>query len=87
MSLPFHFYMDHCFALWRWNPQVVEIVDKKWIHDVVGSSELKLPEHMMQEVRQDTFVDNIEVLKQMETIITGTEEEKSWMEVTPLEIP
>lgn len=79
--------MDHCLALWRWNPQVVEIVDNKWLCDTLMTTELRLPEALAMEVQQEVFTESSEMLKQMEALISGAEDIPEWLEPMPLDIP
>ena len=79
--------MDHNFALWRWNPQSVEIVDKKWLGDVFGNVEIKVPPLWAAELAQENFLDTQEVLKQMEALISGNGETSNWMDPIPIDIP
>ena len=79
--------MDHSYALWHWNPQSIEIVEKKWLGDTLGSVELKVPPVWAAELTQENFLDTQEVLKQMESLIAGNSETSNWMEPIPVEIP
>lgn len=79
--------MDHNFALWRWNPQSVDIVDKKWLGDAFGNVEIKVPPLWASELAQENFLDTQEVLKQMEALIAGNGETSNWMDPIPVDIP
>lgn len=79
--------MDHNYSLWRWNPLTPSIVDKKWMKDALSTVELKLPQIWEAEISQENFLDTPDILKQMETLVSGTAEPDSWMEPIPLDIP
>jgi hypothetical protein len=79
--------MDHSFALWRWNPQSAIIVDQKWMKDSLQSVELKLPSLWSSDLSQENFMDTADVLKQLESLISGGTESESWMEPIPLDLP
>jgi hypothetical protein len=79
--------MDHNFALWRWRPESVGIVDQKWLKNTLNSVELKLPPMWASQVSQENFLDAPEVLKQMESLITGSGDVGTWMDPIPLDIP
>jgi hypothetical protein len=79
--------MDDSFALWRWNPQSAIIVDQKWMKDSLQSVELKLPPLWSSELSQENFMDTADVLKQLESLISGATESESWMESLPLDLP
>jgi hypothetical protein len=79
--------MDHCYALWRWNPQSAVIVEQKWLKDSVQSVELKLPPIWTSQISQEHFLDTPDVLKQLEALITGPAESENWMDPIPLDLP
>jgi hypothetical protein len=79
--------MDHCYALWRWNPQSAVIVDQKWLKDSLQSVELRLPTIWTSQISPERFLDTPDVLKQLETLITGPTESESWMDPIPLDLP
>jgi hypothetical protein len=79
--------MDHSFALWRWNPESAAIVDQKWLKETLNTVELKLPPIWSSQISHENFLDTPDVLKQMEALITGTNDADTWMDSIPLDIP
>ena len=79
--------MDHNYVLWRWSPLTSTIVDKKWMKDTLSTVELKLPQIWNAEISQENFLDTPDILKQMETLVSGTAETDNWMEPIPLDLP
>lgn len=79
--------MDHHYSLFRWNPLAATIVDKAWMKDTLSTVELKLPQIWEAEVSQENFLDTPDILKQMESLVTGADETDNWMEPVPLDLP
>jgi hypothetical protein len=55
--------------------------------DALQSVELKLPPLWSSQLSQENFMDTADVLKQMESLIGGTNESESWMQPIPLDLP
>lgn len=78
---------DHNYALWRWNPLVGSSINEKWLKENLATVELKLPPQWQTEITQENFLDTPDILKQMEALVAGNEEDDNWMDMVTIEIP
>jgi len=77
---------DHLYCQWKWRPEAVMIVKPKNLSDVSTIPELKIPDSWVNQINQDPFVDNSEIIKQMEGLANGILENENWMEPVPINL-
>ena len=75
---------DGNYVLWKWRPQEGVIVTKKNMADKIKDVELKLPPEWQSEMSEETFLDNMDILKQMESLVSRIVGTDDWFE--PIQI-
>ena len=75
---------DGNYCLWQWNPEAGVIIKAKAMKDNMKDVELKLPPEWQSEISEEAFIDNMDVLKQMESLVSGMVEDDNWMEPVQL---
>ena len=75
---------DGNYTLWKWRPQEGVILKQKDIVDKFKDVELKLPPEWQSEMSEEAFLDNMDILKQMESLVSRMVDTDDWFE--PIQI-